>query len=358
VNAPLPATSHTSSRAHFASGAAVTYAYGVIDSKTYVAAEDMSSGVCFVYASGDNGSQITVGRCSPFDGLKMPAIGAVVNAASGSTVRLFIDAFLRSPSIQFPNGSPGTPFTVYVGSGGTPDRLALVINVSGAIIQQAGIMIPDNGQASGCMYIKPIPVGSGDINQIRLAPQSVGNTQIQSGSIAAGNNGGGIVGTAVQIQSGTIVGANIGSGAILSGHIASGQVGTIHLTSGIIVTQARAIIDDFSAAGTPLITEENISGVRAVNISQSGTLRVAMPSISGRMPVVGVTLSGALSGQACSFWTDGFFQISSGMVNFSGRVGSQIWVNRSGLIAPWSGASCAKSRRSIPRRAPMSAPWA
>jgi hypothetical protein len=104
-----------------------------------------------------------------------------------------------------------------------------------------------------------------------------------------------------------------------------------------IILPIRQIIDDFSAGGSPLIAEETISGFRAVAITPSGNLQIAMPAVSGRMPAVGIAISGALSGSPCSFWTDGYFQVSSGLVDFSGFIGQPLYVARSGQIGVLSG---------------------
>lgn len=228
----------------------------------------------------------------------------------------------------------GGAFTIASGSIG-PNDLGSGSIRSGAI---ASGQIGQFHLASGSVTSGAI--SSGQVSQFALASGAVNSGQVASGSIV------GAVGAGRSIASGTVAHPDFGSGAVLSGDIASGQIGAFHLASGVlqsisgtIETAARQIIDDFSAGGTPLLSEENISGFVAVAISQSGNLRVAMPSISGRAPAVGIAISGALSGQATSFWTDGFFQIplNSGSYNFSGAIGQPVYISRSGQIGVWSG---------------------
>jgi hypothetical protein len=85
------------------------------------------------------------------------------------------------------------------------------------------------------------------------------------------------------------------------------------------------------------ISEEAISGVRAINISQSGYARIAMAGVSGRMPAVGIlavnVASGvplsALSGNALI--TRGRVQTASGRIPTSG-FGLYLYVGMSGNL--------------------------
>ncbi len=185
---------------------------------------------------------------------------------------------------------------------------------------------------------------------------SVGSGSLGDGSVQSGNIGSGQIGT-FHVASGQFTGFELGSGAIVSGRIASGQIGTGHLanaavTSGDIasgsvdlfhlasgaVARAAAVCVPFQSGIVPLITEEIISGVRAVNISQSGTIRIAMASVSGRMPAVGVVFDNVAVGINANVYTQGAFQLSSGMADYSGWLGKPVWVGRSGQIVQWSGA--------------------
>lgn len=99
-----------------------------------------------------------------------------------------------------------------------------------------------------------------------------------------------------------------------------------------------AAIGNLQGTFQDLVTEEIISGVRAVNISQSGYLRIAMAAISGRMPATGIVIDNTLSGGAANVYTVGQYQFPSGMANFSGYVGHAIWVGNSGQIVVMSGS--------------------
>ena len=92
-----------------------------------------------------------------------------------------------------------------------------------------------------------------------------------------------------------------------------------------------------SGSTLTMITEELISGVRAVAISQSGNIRIAMASVSGRMPAVGIVVDNVTSGQQVAVYTEGSFQLASGLGDYSGFIGSQLTVGRSGQIISLSG---------------------
>ena len=131
-----------------------------------------------------------------------------------------------------------------------------------------------------------------------------------------------------------------------SGTIASGQVGWPHVSSGAIIATDTAsgvavrytapVYSGLSAPST--ITEEIISGVRAVSFSQSGNLRVAMASVSGRMPAVGVVIDNVASGIQANTFTLGIFQLTSGMADYSGYTGQLVYVGRSGQLVTSSGS--------------------
>ena len=135
----------------------------------------------------------------------------------------------------------------------------------------------DAGDAQAAKSLDEL--GSGAILSGAIASGQVGQFALASGAVNSG-----------QIGSGAVIGS-LGSGART---IASGTVGAFDLGSGVagptvsgqIITAARYVIDDFSAAGAPLTAAETISGVRAVSITQSGLLQIAMPAVSGRMPAV------------------------------------------------------------------------
>jgi hypothetical protein len=220
-------------------------------------------------------------------------------------------------------------------------------------------------------------VGSGAVVSGNIASGQVGNFTIASGQVQ-GQAGGGTF----NIASGTIGSLDIGSGAIVSGRIASGVVGNFHISSGAVTsgrlgvtnnpTGTNFLRDDFTWQGlggnigsgtivqnadasgvsemtvatlisgynafTSGMTEERVSGVRAVCVSPSGNLRVAMASISGRMPAIGVVFDNVASGIQANVYSFGMFVPSSGMADFSGQGGQLVYVGRSGQIVTASGS--------------------
>ena len=160
---------------------------------------------------------------------------------------------------------------------------------------------------------------SGSVSQFFMASGAVNSGHVSSGAVL-GSLGGG----AFTIASGTIGTNDIGNGQILSGNIGSGQIGNFHLSI------------------TPQIcfhtTEEPISGFRAVCMSQSGNLRVAMASVSGRMPAIGFTTTNVLSGASMAVIVAGKFQLSSGMADYSGFLGAPVYIGRSGQFVTASGS--------------------
>lgn len=198
-------------------------------------------------------------------------------------------------------------------------------------------------------YIAPIgqpPLGantviSGDIADNTVFSGAIGSGQISTFKIASGGLGSGAIG------SGQIGNTHLGSGSVLSGHIASGQVGNNHVASGSVgtyntasglVARAASFVTPFqSGTAWSLLTGEIISGVKAVCISQSGNLRIAMASISGRMPAIGIVVDNVLSGIPANVYTQGMFVLTSGLGDYSGSIGKPVWVGRSGNIVSWSG---------------------
>jgi hypothetical protein len=171
----------------------------------------------------------------------------------------------------------------------------------------------------------PNPAGllSGGVTSGDLGPNVV-----VSGNVASGALNGAIGGANDSIASGSVGSTNIGSG----------QIQNVNLASGTIARAANYAGVFFSGLwGFPLITEETISGARAVHVTQSGTLRVAMASVSGRMPAVGISFDNVLSGIPAIVYTQGAFQFTSGMNDFSGYLGKALFVGRSGQIVAQSG---------------------
>lgn len=150
------------------------------------------------------------------------------------------------------------------------------------------------------------------------------------------------------IGSGQVVSGEIGNAAVLSGSIASGQVGHPHISSGAITsgqlgvtgtpTGSQFLRADFAWASptaeiltdSTFITAELISGGRAVALNMSGQLQIAMASVSGRMPAIGVLETNVASGQSATIVQKGR-AISPGF-NFSGQIGNPLYVGASGTI--------------------------
>lgn len=213
-----------------------------------------------------------------------------------------------------------------------------------------------------------------------VASGTLGVFDLGSGAVVAGTLGSGAV------QSGNLASGQVGfrhyaDASVASGALASGQVGKPHIASGAVgsgqlavggtPTGTKLLQDDFTwvAPGAPSITsgsvgqtafasgvaadylafvisglgleqpitEEVISGLRAVQLSQSGGIRVAMASVSGRMPAIGVVVDNVSSGIKAPIYQFGFFAPSSGLVQTSGQAGSLLFVGRSGDVSTASG---------------------
>lgn len=207
-------------------------------------------------------------------------------------------------------------------------------------------------------------VQSGHVASGTVGGQYGATRHIQSGTIGPFDFGSGAVGsgalasgqvTNFKMGSGAILSGTIGNAAVVSGSVASGALGSVHLASGetsdigthlmstngsgLLITAAQFVKPFASGSQWTLLTEEIISGARAVQISQSGTLRVAMASISGRMPANGIVVDNVLSGLAAQVYVMGpKFQLTSGMADYSGWIGRDVFVGRSGQLVTMSGA--------------------
>lgn len=142
------------------------------------------------------------------------------------------------------------------------------------------------------------------------------------------------------LVSGGINSGVLANNSVLSGNIASGQLDTYHHASGCVVRASQFAAPVASGTAWNLITEELVSGVRAVNISQSGNIRVAMAAVSGRMPAVGLVVDNVQSGIQATIYTHGVVQFTSGMFTGIGYFGQGVWVGRSGQPCPISGSFC------------------
>lgn len=212
----------------------------------------------------------------------------------------------------------------------------------------------------GSGFIQSGLIASGQIGRFHIASGELTGDSLGSGSIVSGLIASGQIGR-FHIASGRLAGFELGSGAIVSGRVASGQIGFGHLANGSVQsgTLASGQISSFHIASGSLINhsqevvpfyptaqagiwnitcEEPISGVRAVCVSQSGNLLIAMAAISGRMPAIGIVEENRISGAACRVYTIGTYQFTSGMADYSGFIGKRIWVGQSGQIVTLSGA--------------------
>ncbi len=304
----------------------------------YITAESVSGGRAVAF--NQSGSlQIAMASVSG----RMPAVGVVRDGVlSGQQVEVW-----RNGSLF--NNSSGTPFDfsgwmnqpLYVGASGhviasgAPTASGNIQQMLGVSVSQSGMEIQLGDALEGVI------AQSGDIGSGAIAGQAGGGFfTIASGTITTNDIGSGSIVSGL-IASGQLGPNHFGSGVVLSGTIASGQLGNNHLGSGAIVRAAQFGTPIQSGTSWQLITEENVSGVRAVCISQSGNVRIAMAAVSGRMPAVGVVWDNVLSGINCNIYTDGFFQfpvglfVVSGVTNF---IGGPVWVGRSGFVCPISGS--------------------
>jgi len=195
-------------------------------------------------------------------------------------------------------------------------------------------------------------IGASDFGSGAVVAGAVGSGAVRSGNIASGSIG------RFHIASGQLDGFELGSGAIVSGRVASGQIGFGHLANGAVqsgtvgsgqlftyhlASGATATASQFGlvfASGTTWnqITAESVSGVRAVSLNQSGALQIAMASVSGTMPAIGIVVDNALSGIQANVYMMGTFQFTSGLADYSGWLGQGLLVGRSGHVVTMSGS--------------------
>lgn len=328
-----------------------------LETDTFVTGEIISGGfqAAAVAATQVSGIQVFIQTAMASVSGRMPCIGIVTsNYLSGVTAQIFRDGALRDATLNF-SGWLDQP--IYVGrsgqlsASGAPQSSGDVQQIVGVSVQNSGMMIQLGDALEGVIG------GSGDIGSgaITGANQS-GSMCIASGSIGRFDLGAGIVFSGV-VVSGAITGANqsgvqciasgsigsfdLGNAVVGSGQTASGSLGPFAFASGAVVRAAGGLSPFVSGLnwGTPtLITGETISGVRCVGISQSGTLQVAMASVSGRSPAIGIVVDNILSGFPANVYMGGAFQLSSGLADYSGYLGKPIWCGRSGQVVSFSGS--------------------
>ncbi len=197
-------------------------------------------------------------------------------------------------------------------------------------------------------YITP-PGGNFDPAQVQSG--SVTSGDLAFGIVFSGNIASGQVGS-FHLSSGSVRSGHIGNAAVVSGSyasgsiaglgaggfaIASGTLSTYDLASGAVARASQFSVPIQSGTSWSILTEEPISGIKAAQISQSGTLRIAMASVSGRMPAVGAVFDNVASGIPANVYTHGFFVSSSGLMPTFGFFGQPMFVGRSGHITVASG---------------------
>lgn len=258
----------------------------------------------------------------------MPSIGLCVPNVSGDVLGASFTHYLlgrvdsRTLGDTWTSGfDPGISGScgkvVFVGASG---GLRRDVN-SGGRIQVAGVGWRDS--VTEGVFLRMVPQTSGFVGIGQLAS---GNVVI--GTIASG----GVIGvtTLTNIASGSIGSPDLGSGAVRSGNIASGQVSTVHLSSG--TRNFTSIIQVFTTA-------ELISGVKAVALaSGSGNTIVRAERQSGlRLPAIGVTRSGATSGNTCDVVMFGYVGSTTSGSVISGFHGRPLYVGSGGFIVNQSG---------------------
>lgn len=278
------------------------------------------SGMCAVYISGSLGSlRPLIGLAKADSTLTMPAIGvATENIGNNTDGYVMFEGHLENfDTSAFSDGD-----LLYV----SPTVAGGLTAVKPANPQIVAHVVKSHA-TQGILLVTP-----GD------NPPAGRSGGLTSGTIFGSGALWGSLGPTSLIASGTIGTNDIGSGQIVSGLIGSGQVDTNHFASGATATNSIFGGPFFSGSAWTIITEESISGVRAVHLSQSGTLRLAMASISGRMPAIGVVVDNVLSGIRANVYRVGDFQFGSGLADYSGSLGLPLIVGRSGHIVTVSGS--------------------
>ena len=258
------------------------------------------------------------------------AIDSVVsgNIASGQVG----NNHLANASVRSGHVASGQVFTLHVASGGL---------LSGAI---GSGQIGNAHLGSGAVLSGHI--GSGQVGQFHISSGAVtsgklGVTGVPTGSKFLRDDFSWQTATAGAIASGDVQSGHVASGAVQgylgsTRHIASGTVGIYDFGSGAIAPISQFSAPLFSGTAWTAITEEIISGVRAVSLSESGALRIARADSSVTMPAIGVVVDNVASGRVANVYTAGPFQFTSGMADYSGYLGHNLWVSLSGTLLPYS----------------------
>jgi hypothetical protein len=197
--------------------------------------------------------------------------------------------------------------------------------VSGSI---ASGQIASGHLASG--LLSSLALTSGQITSGLIGDAAIVSGRIGSGAIT-GQGESGFTGHTRNIASGMIGGFDLGNKAVGSGQLEAQQVGRPHLSSG---TNSWGIQYEFQCG-------DLISGLKAVAFAMSGGLLapiivLAERQSGARLPAIGVTVSGAISGQFATVVVRGFVAAGvSGMIA-SGQTRS-LYVGSGGLIVNQSG---------------------
>lgn len=181
-------------------------------------------------------------------------------------------------------------------------------------------------------HVANMAVVSGSVASGAIGFPHLANASVQSGTVASGFI------FRFHLASGALVSGQLANASVVSGSIASGQLSTEHASSGFTAPRAQGVTPVLSGGFFPILTEETISGVRAVSFTRSGTIRIASASLSGLRPAFGIVVDNVASGIQANVYNGGFLQLASGMADFSGYVGRRAWLGRSGQIVATSGS--------------------
>jgi hypothetical protein len=313
------------------SGLITTGARQLIDELVTFAGEPLSGGgagaLLAVSALNNLSGRTTVIAANPADPFRRPAFGVVTkNYASGDPVQVITHGVVNWEFSV--NTNPGQPF--FVGNSGIIEGINLP-TTSGSYIQPMGWSLGRGlgGNGSGTILIQPMPWLSGMITNQLLGSGAVLSGNIGSGQIAGFGKSG--LANARMIASGSVGGFDLSDASVNSGQLNSFTVARIHLASG---TRGFGTEYDF-------FTAEPISGLKAVALIADTSLNMRIVRAerqSGlRLPAIGVTISGATSGNSCTVVTQGFIAEGvSGMIA-SGTAGRILYVGSGGLIVNTSG---------------------
>jgi hypothetical protein len=298
---------------HFSSGAKIDSAEW-LESDNLLTAEMISGGKAVTLNSSGALVIAMAGKSGRF-----PAIGVVgENYVSGAAARRFHKGKFFS-TVDSYSGSIGVGEPIWLGiSGNATDGNVLPLGSGLAQILGYGVSV------SG-MTFEPSNQTSGLIGRYVVAQGEVFSGAIASGSIHL-----------FGLAAAALTPANVDM-------INNDAFSTLKFASGISAAFTSECVDGMvtAGAGETFFSEEAISGVKAVNISQSGYLRIAMAGVSGRMPAVGIVDWDMVSGQSTSgqyvTW-GGPIRVTSGLIPTSG-LGLPLYVGMSGEISTKDGIS-------------------